>query len=125
MERNCAICGKTFELKVRNQIYCSDECKKEAARRKQAEYAANFHIETEKVCSVCGKKFTTSRSYQVYCSRQCFSKRNEKRRYEKQSLNENIRKADECGLSYGKYVALVSSGKTYEEILQMRRRNAI
>lgn len=85
---------------------------------------AENHFEMEKTCPVCGKKFTPAQIYQVYCSRQCFNKRHEKRKYEKPSLNENICKADECGLSYGKYMALVSMGKTYEEILKMQGRSA-
>lgn len=146
MDRKCAVCGETFSPNAGNQKYCSETCRKikkaeyhhnyyyPANKEKIAEYhrkyyaenkekfvAAN-HFETEKTCPVCGKKFTPARIYQVYCSRQCFNKRNEKRKYEKPSLNENICKADECGLSYGKYMALVSMGKTYEEILTMQGR---
>ena len=35
MIKTCAMCGKTFETKVHNAIYCSERCREKAASRRQ------------------------------------------------------------------------------------------
>ncbi len=35
-EHICRICGKKFKTKYKQAEYCSDECRKEAARRRDA-----------------------------------------------------------------------------------------
>lgn len=69
--RECAICGRLFDLTRRNKIYCSKECK--SLRDKN--WYKNKHIKTyvpkyysEKACVVCNKSFTPIRCDQEACS---------------------------------------------------------
>ncbi len=103
MEKVCPLCGKNFSPSHGNRKYCSAECSEKA------------HL--NQACANALRRYYLKK-------RQKKNPKKPKRRYEKPSFNENIRKADECGLSYGKYMALVFMGKSYEEILTMQGGNA-
>ena len=106
MEKICAICGKNFTPLHGNRKYCSADCSEKAHLAQASENALRrYYLKKSK--NKMQKKRVESEIQKVRA---------------KSKLNENICKADECGLSYGKYMALVSMGKTYEEILAMQRR---
>lgn len=77
----CVVCGKEFEGRA-NSKCCSDDCKKEIARRKQKEYwdtkkaasIVNEHV--TKICKECGKTFTTNTfaDRRLFCSEKCLKK---------------------------------------------------
>lgn len=101
MTRICGICGATFDTENGKAKYCSDKCRKEAAKRRQAKFRAenpNYHKkyiaehpqakqatdywrdrsrrvrgsqEYTKNCIVCGKVFTTWLPQKKTCSDEC------------------------------------------------------
>ena len=70
----CVTCGVEFEGRA-DRKYCTDECKKERARRSQRVYAARVRSEELKpfTCKECGKTHTPSYGdkSRVYCSPLC------------------------------------------------------
>lgn len=85
----CERCGKDFEARDNREKYCSEECRKKAA------------------------------SEQV---KQCDARRQAKKLTDKKfarkpkTLADWCREANECNLDYGTYRALITSGKTFEEL---------
>ena len=74
----CVICGKKFEPKYRNQVACSDECRK----KRKNKYFRLYHqrlkmygsgkISWEKrKCKNCLKEFVPETYNQIYCSADC------------------------------------------------------
>ena len=125
----CPVCGETFETTRGNKKFCSSECR------------VNYFLMKVKVrkhmaqCPVCGKSFETY-GPRKYCSLDC---RHEAiveygRRWKENcklissqrvaevkpqivtSLEDKVRQAEQCGLSYGKYTAQLRLGKTFEEL---------
>lgn len=66
----CVMCGKEFLLN-RGQIYCSDECRIEARKRKNRKWLTDdtgkVYEPQPKRCPFCGKEYTPKRSTQVCC----------------------------------------------------------
>ena len=74
-------------------------------------------------CKFCRKRFSTSTKGQKCCSVLCsrlLKSGTELPSTElpAQSFEETARRADECGLSYGKYQAALRLGKTFEQLKQ-------
>lgn len=65
----CEICGKPFYRKCNKYITtstCSEECKKELARRGHEQ----FYSTVTRTCELCGKLFTPTTNTQKYCTDQ-------------------------------------------------------
>ena len=82
--RTCRICGKEFESQQPQAIYCSDECREEAARRRMKSQRSEKKLK-EKICPICGKKFMTPANNRKYCSDECSKEANRRnmKEYEK------------------------------------------
>ena len=143
MEKICPYCREKFTTSNICKIYCSAECKiaannEKARGRKRPEQKKTTLI--EKVCVNCGKKFLTTKPNKKLCSDKCAAERSEKQKrlhsspalkkerkkisavqrlmknYHSPTLDESIRRADELGISYGKYKAFLMLGKTFEDL---------
>lgn len=74
----CAVCGKEFKPKRKDQIYCSSDCRyKKKLANENERYAIKYKPEgTVKIkCKVCGKEFESKRKNSVCCSDECRLKR--------------------------------------------------
>lgn len=128
-EAVCPICGKVFAPKP-NEKYCSCECRCLAIRlRKKAERQAKpkpgYSV---KKCETCGKEFKPASGTQKCCSTECSKGKERENRKSPAVLvkkktptpgkpfAEWCREAAECNLDYGTYRALITSGKTFEEL---------
>ena len=70
MKRMCKICGQEFYT-LKNELYCSAECRREQKRRQQRDYHAAQRKTSVKVkCAHCGKVFE-AKGKQIYCSDKC------------------------------------------------------
>lgn len=78
----CRICGKEFVRTVEHRLYCSDECKGVALKRKMAEKTAIY----TKICKECGNEFQTATFSKEYCSPEC------KKRHFNRYMREHKRK---------------------------------
>ena len=81
-KKTCVCCGKEFEAKRSNAMYCSPSCQQKYYRQQAAEERSR-----ECVCGYCGKTFTATRSDVKYCSEDC--------RYKAQIKRQGERKAAE------------------------------
>ena len=97
MPKFCAFCGKP--LKNRHQTYCSDKCKylnsgrrKGLPERKCAKCGQIFYAKDKRytLCIDCRK----ARKYEQLCERYASYRK-------KSDLDDVIKLANECGLSYG------------------------
>lgn len=71
MKKQCLYCGKTFEYKRKDKLYCSKKCKDVALRIKKG-IPCNSSVEPyHKICVVCGKPFDSFRDTAVTCSHEC------------------------------------------------------
>lgn len=79
--RVCVICGAEFEGRA-DRKYCTDECKKERARRDARERDIKTFEEniSARTCKYCGNKFTPKygSKKRTYCSDECSVKGNKK-----------------------------------------------
>lgn len=66
----CKVCGNEFQKKSTNQVYCSDECRKENYKIK---YESSKSIYKKK-CEKCGQIFETTSKLEKYCSDECKKK---------------------------------------------------
>ncbi len=139
-EKKCKMCGKPFLVTSHlqnHQKYC-DECKPVAIReanrklkkakrdklraaklaeavaeepKKQNDLLAqdSYHEDAATVSKI-NPSLTVTKATSPHC---IFKKH---KRKDDTNLKNMIKEAAECGLSYGKYVALLNSGKTYEEL---------
>ena len=62
----CKCCGKTFESKHSNTLFCGPNCRAKYYRQEAAEKRSR-----ECVCENCGKVFTTTRKDVKYCCDDC------------------------------------------------------
>ena len=75
--KKCELCNSEFEVKrnrLKNQKYCSEECSKYVADRRDKRSRGG---PIDKECNLCGKKFKTHKtgySIQKYCSDYCRNK---------------------------------------------------
>lgn len=74
----CKCCGKTFESKWSNTLFCSPNCRAKFYRQKAAENRSR-----ECVCENCGVTFTTTRTDVKYCCDDCRAEANRKMRMER------------------------------------------
>lgn len=131
LHKTCKRCGKPFETKQFNQVYCCYEC----AEADRLESSKSYKL--RKTCLNCGKKFVPSSPSQIFCSKICrydnklnialnYTRRvkgsvepaTEKpiKHKDESNFDRITREADECGLSYGMYRAQLKLGKTYEQL---------
>lgn len=73
-------------------------------------------------CKNCKKRISqiVYNRYKSFCSARC--EKEYKLKFsdgEPKTLDDWVREATECGLDYGNYRALISMGKTYEQIKSM------
>lgn len=80
LERKCIICGKIFKPYAANQRTCSKDCSQKQYRERRNEYEKIRRGETNKTMLEIQKR---------------------------SDLNAAIKKANELGISYGKYKALL------------------
>ena len=110
----CPSCGYTFEPTNVTQIYCSDSCKKKAAKKREKK---DIPIG---VCASCGINFEPVIVSQIYCSQKC-KDREKDRRYKKShpsnSMTLPFRAWDGEGEN-GKYTLLANSDGKYIESRQ-------
>lgn len=70
----CKGCGKEFEPKFKNQVYCDFFCRKEFTRKHYSEIyklkKENPNIQFMTKCLHCGKEFKTEGA-RKYCSKEC------------------------------------------------------
>ncbi|MEG1331689.1 MAG: hypothetical protein RSC97_09630, partial [Eubacterium sp.] len=100
----CPICKKTFTRKHKNKIYCSTNCYRIAAKKRNKHSYTPRKKET-KICVVCGESFTGNAN-KIYCSKKCARgciTRTSKVK-PKEDLKTVADKARILGLSYGEYV---------------------
>ena len=74
----CKCCGKTFESKRSNTLFCSPNCRAKFYRQEAAENRSR-----ECVCENCGVTFTTTRADVKYCSEECRYEYSRKLRHER------------------------------------------
>lgn len=93
----CKFCGKTFERKNPQQIYCSRNCSNEANKQKYREKKKTI-IEIRQ-CAFCGNDFewTSSKPGQKYCSRECSNNAN---KYIPKTFLKEIRQCAHCGSDF-------------------------
>jgi predicted nucleic acid-binding Zn ribbon protein len=86
--QKCPHCGKKFEPKRKDQIYCSSKCRNLAYKKRKYR---KEHLQV-KECPVCGSKFATVSKRQIYCSVKCRNKANREKFKEKhkEELKEKI-----------------------------------
>ncbi len=65
--RVCPVCGKEFEARRKDQIYCSDKCK-DTRNYQQRKIPKHFDPIP---CKQCGKMFTPKSSRNKFCSKKC------------------------------------------------------
>ena len=61
--RNCISCGKTFETKRCNKLYCTDECR----IIHNYERTKSEHIRLHEDCTICGKRFIKKHDRSKVC----------------------------------------------------------
>lgn len=74
----CKCCGKAFESKRSNTLFCSPNCRAKFYRQEAAE-----NRRRECVCENCGVTFTTTRTDVKYCCDDCGVEANRKMRMER------------------------------------------
>lgn len=79
--RACKICGKTLPEDIIHGVYCSDNCRRENARRIDVE----INIKKKKVeikCKECGKIFIPvyGDKRRTFCSKECGNKNSRRKR---------------------------------------------
>lgn len=74
----CKCCGKEFESKRSNTLFCGSNCRAKFYRQEAAETRKR-----ECVCENCGKTFTTTRNNAKYCCDECRTQANRKMQKER------------------------------------------
>ncbi len=97
--KRCEVCGKRFHPYKRTGKYCSDECRKDAARRVKSVWSKSVGslrrpraARKEKACARCGTRFIGLEA-QLYCSDGCreSAKREYKRKWDAKHWREKYR----------------------------------
>ena len=79
MQKECVICGDTFEAKRESRQYC-DKCQKNTSKARKMMSkaivqnklnAGDYDRVKNKVCSYCGKEFKTIYGSRSFCSKHC------------------------------------------------------
>ena len=79
----CKYCGKEFEAKRSDALYCSHNCQVKYYRQQAAEKRSR-----NCTCENCGKIFSTTRSDKKYCSDECRYEAQIKRKAEQRAEKE-------------------------------------
>ena len=82
----CKCCGKTFESKMSNALFCNQNCRAKFYRQQAAEKRSR-----ECVCQNCGKTFTTTRNNVKYCCDSCREEANRKMQKERSTKKAAIK----------------------------------
>lgn len=70
--RPCGRCGQEFYPTRANNRFCSEDCRKTAAKAASAAYHAQHHPPPpERPCAVCGRPFCPAKGHALYCSAAC------------------------------------------------------
>lgn len=80
----CKCCGKEFESKRSNTLFCGANCRAKFYRQEAAHKRSR-----EAVCGNCGKTFTTSRSDVKYCCDGCRAEANRNMQKERNAAKRN------------------------------------
>ena len=80
----CKCCGKPFESKRSNTLFCGADCRARFYRQEATQKRSR-----EAVCENCGKTFTTSRSDVKYCCDGCRTEANRKMQKERNAAKRN------------------------------------
>lgn len=131
--RTCPICGREFLAMSGQQKYCSESCRREAARIRKREDAQRKDAARPKkkmedrTCPECGQKFTPNASNQIYCCVRCSSEA--KARRAKERRLEEVREATPrvCVICGKEFVPKCATQKTcsLECSAERRRKTAI
>lgn len=141
----CKICGREFESSCKHAQLCSEECRKENKKIHSKKHAdkckeQNRALMGTRICTVCGKEFSPKNWNQKVCSKECVPEnrrkrdaiKKQKKKEEKVKVKNKRRrkiiplvqdslKAQEAGMSYGKYAAIPYLAKQSEEMAKRRR----
>lgn len=99
----CKCCGKEFESKRSNTLFCGANCRTKYYRLEAAEERSR-----ECVCGYCGTTFTATRSDVKYCSEDC--------RYKAQIKRQGERKAAKRKQGAAQTAAMVGSGVIVDHV---------
>ena len=83
----CKCCGKTFESKMSNAMFCDQNCRAKYYRQEAAKKR-----ERKCTCENCGTVFITNRKNVKYCCESCMKKANQKRQQELRAVNKSKEK---------------------------------
>ena len=83
----CRCCGKTFESKMSNAMFCDQNCRAKYYRQEAAKKR-----ERECTCENCGTVFTTNTKNVKYCCESCVKEANRKRQQELRATDNNKEK---------------------------------
>ena len=78
LKLTCKCCGKEFESRRSNTLFCGPNCRAKFYRQEAAETRKR-----ECVCENCGKTFTTTRNNAKYCCDECRTQANRKMQKER------------------------------------------
>ena len=80
----CKCCGKTFESKMSNAMFCNQNCRAKYYRQEAAK-----ERKRECICENCGTVFTTDRNSVKYCCEACMKEAAYKRQKERRAAKKN------------------------------------
>ena len=80
----CKCCGKTFESKMSNTMFCNQNCRAKYYRQEAAKKRKR-----ECICENCGTVFTTDRNSVKYCCEACMKEAAYKRQKERRAAKKN------------------------------------
>ena len=79
----CKCCGKTFESKMSNAMFCDQNCRAKYYRQEAAKKR-----ERECTCENCGTVFATNKNSVKYCCEACMKEANRKRQQGRKAAKE-------------------------------------
>lgn len=115
MTKTCVVCAKPFSTIYSRQKYCSETCYKQAKR------TATRKVLEQRTCLTCGYVFyATATSDKKFCCATCRNNYNPAGE-KKKTIDDWVREARICKMTYGKYRAAIEYfGKTFEELQKER-----
>ena len=87
----CKCCGKTFESKMSNAMFCDQNCRSKYYRQEAAKKRKR-----ECTCENCGTVFITDRNGVKYCCEDCMKEAAYKRQKERRAAKKNEQKSIEA-----------------------------
>lgn len=134
--RKCKMCGKSFKPVSKKNIYCSNECRDTAKRKRAERYykekkkQKKTEMLEEKRCRHCYELFLPSSRRQIFCCDECrreeYKKSFPARKELKNIVVKDNKKSEKTladinkiakskGLSYGQYMIFLQAKKDREE----------